>query len=136
MSHQDTDCHTASVPHHQALKQALDWLLHSVPLSDVNFRDECTWTPKNLIITAVLWAWSDERSLTERFFLARKVTMAMAPLFKVPATSYQAFLKMLKTWTVTLTVALVAAFRRRIQTDLSERFEIAGFAVFGVARSP
>jgi hypothetical protein len=132
MSHQDTDCHTASLPHHQALKQALDWLLQSVPLSDLHFRSECTWTPKNLIITAVLWAWSDERSLTERFFLARKVTMAMAPLIKLPATSYQAFLKMLKTWTVTLTVALVAAFRRRMQTDLAERFEIAGFAVFGV----
>ena len=132
MSHQDTGCHTASLPHHQALKQALDWLLHSMPLSDLNFRGECTWTPKTLIISAVLWAWSDERSLTERFFLARKVTMAMGPLIKLPATSYQAFLKMLKIWTVTLTVLLDAAFRRRMQTDLAERFEIVGFAVFGV----
>lgn len=132
MSHQDSDGHTASLPHHQALKQALDWLLHAVPLARVTFREECTWTPKDLIATAILWAWSDERSLTERFGLARKVAMAMAPLTKVPAKSYQAFLKRLKTWTPTLTVALVAAFRRRIQTALADRFEVGGFAVFGV----
>ena len=132
MSHQDTDCHTGSLPHHQALKQALDWLLHALPLSDVAFREECTWSPKDLVSTALLWAWSDEKTLTERFFLARKVTMAMSLLPKVPAKSYQAFLKMLKTWTVTLTIALVAAFRCRMQTDLAERFEVCGFAVFGV----
>jgi Transposase DDE domain len=132
MSHQDTDRHTDSRPHHQVLKQALDWLLTSARLSDVKFRGECTRTPKNLIITAILWAWSDERPLTERFFLARKVTMAMSLLPKVPATSYQAFLKMLKTWTVMLRVALVVAFRHRIQTDLAKRFKVHGFPVFGV----
>jgi hypothetical protein len=132
MSHQDSDGHTGSVPHHQALKQALDWLLQPAPLSDLTFREECTWTPKGLIFTAILWTWSDARALTERFALARKVTMTMAPLAKVPAKSYQAFLKMLKTWTVPLMIALVAAFHRRMQTDLAERFEVCGFAVFGV----
>jgi DDE family transposase len=132
MSHQDRDGHTASAPHHQALKQALDWLLSPARLSDVAFREECTWTPKALIFTAILWAWSGEKTLTERFSLARKVVIAMAILAGVPARSYQAFLKLLKTWTVALTVALVAAFRRRIQTDLAERFEVCGFPVFGV----
>ena len=132
MSHQDTDRHTGSLPHHQALKQALDWLLTSARLSDVKFRGECTWTPKDLLSTAILWAWSDERPLTERFFRARKVTMAMSALPRVPATSYQAFLKMLKTWTVALAVALVDAFQRRIRTDLAERFEVFGFPLFGV----
>jgi hypothetical protein len=132
MSHQDSDGHTASTPHHQDLKQALDWLLDAAPLARVTFREECTWTPKDLIGTAILWAWSDERSLTERFGLARKVAMAMAPLAKVPAKSYQAFLKRLKTWTVTLSIALVAAFRRRLQADLAERFDVDGFAVFGI----
>jgi hypothetical protein len=132
MPHQDTDGHTAPAPHHQALKQALDWLLPSAPLSDLTFRRDCTWTPKNLIVTALLWAWSDERSLTERFSLARKVLIAMSPPVTPPATSYQAFLKMLRTWTFALTAALVAAFRRRMQSDLAERFGVHGFAVFGV----
>lgn len=132
MSHQDTDGHTASLPHHQALKQALDWLWASARPSGVAFRKDCSWTPKTLIFAAILWAWSDEKTLTRRFALARKVVVAMAVLPAVPAKTYQAFLKMLNSWTVALAIALVAAFRHRIRTDLAERFEVCGFVVFGV----
>jgi hypothetical protein len=132
MSHQDTDGLTGSVVNHQALKQALDWLLASAKLSGLTFRGDCSWTSKALVFTAFLWAWSDEKTLTERFFLARKVVMAMAILTRAPATSYQAFLKMLKTWTAALSIALVVAFRQRMRTDLAERFKVCGFAVFGV----
>jgi hypothetical protein len=132
MSHQDRDRHTASAPHHQALKEALDWLLKPSQLAKLAFRQECTWTPKGLIFATMLWAWSDEKTLTERFALARKVVVAMAILPKRPATTYQAFLKMLNTWTATLLITLVAAFRRRLQTDLADRFNVAGYPVFGV----
>jgi len=132
MSHQDTDGNTASSPHHQALKQALDWLVKSAGRSDLVFREECTWTSKGLIFTAILWAWSDEKTLTDRFFLARKVVVAMEILARIPATSYEAFLKTLRTWTVALTSALVVAFRQRMQTDLADRFKVCGFQVFGV----
>ena len=132
MSHQDTDGLTVSTPHHQDLKRTLDWIFRSVELTDVTFRRDCTWTPKGLVFTAILWAWSDEKTLTERFFRVRKVVMAMAILFKIPAESYQAFVKMLTTWTSVLTIALVAAFRQRMQTDLAARFEVGGFPVFGV----
>jgi hypothetical protein len=132
MSHQDTDGNTASSPHHQALKQALDWLVKSAGRSDLVFREECTWTPRGLIFTALLWAWSDEKTLTDRFFLARKVVVAMEILARIPATSYEAFLKTLRTWTVALTSALVVAFRQRMQTDLADRFKVCGFQVFGV----
>jgi Transposase DDE domain len=132
MSHQDRDRHTASTPHHQALKQTLDWLLKPAQLSELAFRQECTWTPKGLIFAAMLWAWSDEKTLRERFALARKVVVAMAILPKQPATTYQAFLKILKTWTATLTSVILAAFRHRIQTDLADRFNVGGYPVFGV----
>src|SRR4051794_11267927 len=132
MSHQDTEGPTGSALHHQALNEALDWLLKPVLLSEIRFRKECTWTPKTLIFLAILWAWSDEKTLTERFFLARKVVLAMAILARTPASTYQAFLKMLRTWTVALTVALVAGFRQRIRADLGEPLLVCGFAVFGV----
>jgi hypothetical protein len=132
MSHQDSDGHTAPAPHHQALRQALDWLLHPARLTDVAFREDCTWTPKGLIFTAILWAWSDEKALTERFSLARKVVVAMGALPRPPATTYQAFLKMLRAWTVALTVVLHEAFRRRMRTDLADRFRVCGYTVFGV----
>jgi hypothetical protein len=132
MSHQDTVGHTSSTPHHQALKAALDWLLASASLSNLGFRQDCSWTPKGLIFAAVLWAWSDEKSLIRRFFLARKVVMAMGILNRIPAATYQAFLKILTTWTVALAMTLTDAFRQRMQSDLAARFEVGGFQVFGV----
>jgi Transposase DDE domain len=132
MSHQDTDGLTSSTPHHQALKAALDWLLVAARLSDLTFRGDCSWTPKGLIFMAILWAWSDEKSLTRRFSHARKVVMAIGILTRIPAATYQAFLKMVTTWTVALAITLTDAFRRRMQSDLGTRFKVCGFAVFGV----
>ena len=54
MSHQDTNGHNGSAPQHQALKQALDWLLSVAPLSTVRFREDCTWTPQALIFAAMV----------------------------------------------------------------------------------
>ena len=132
MSHQDQSGHTASSSHHQDLKQALDWLLSPATLSGIKFRNDCTWTPRSLIVTALLWAWSDETALTDRFFTARKIVVWMWGLTQKPASTYQAFLKMLKTWTVTLTLTLVTAFRRRMREDLEQRSLVCGFPVFGV----
>jgi Transposase DDE domain len=132
MSHQDSDVHTDSVAHHQALKRALDWLFAPVSLSDLAFREDCSWTPKGLIFMAILWAWSDEKSLTRRFSLARKVVMAMGILERIPAASYQAFMKLLRSWTVTLSMTLCDTFRRRMRSDLAARLEVCGFLVFGV----
>src|SRR5206468_12399809 len=63
---------------------------------------------------------------------ARKIVIAMGGLSRRPAKSYQAFLKMLKTWTAVLTRVLQTTFRQRMQTDLAERFTVQGFQVFGV----
>lgn len=132
MSHQDTDGLTAAPRQLQDLKRALDWLLAGADLSGVSFQQDCTWTPGALICAAILWAWSDEKALTKRFDLARKVVVRMKILPRPPAATYQAFLKMLSSWTGRLAVALFAAFRGRMRTDLAARFEVASFAVFGV----
>ncbi|GAC1346697.1 MAG: IS4-like element ISRba3 family transposase [Isosphaeraceae bacterium] len=132
MSHQDSICHTASKPHHQALRETLDWILRSADLLDLSFRQECRWNPPAFIFASILWAWSDEKTLTDRFTLARKVVAAMKFLPREPATTYQAFLKMLKTWTAAIMKRLVDAFRLRMRADLAQRFLVAGFPLFGV----
>jgi hypothetical protein len=80
----------------------------------------------------LLWAWSDETALTDRFVTARKIVVAMLHLTQKPASTYQAFLKMLKTWTVTLALVLVRAFRHHLRQDLQPRFLVGGFPVFGI----
>ena len=106
--------------------------MQSAALSGLAFRKGCTWTPRGLIFAALLWAWSDEEALTERFVHARKVVATMAILPGMPATTYQAFLKKLRTWTGAIASALVAAFRRRMAEDLADRFRVLGYPVFGV----
>src|SRR4051812_7604546 len=132
MSHQGQTVHTEPAPHHQDLKVVLHWLLAYTDFSDVAFRDTCTWTPRGLTAAALLWAWSGEAALTERFDSARKIAIRALGLGELTAQTYQAFLKMLRAWTATLAVALVVALRRRMRGDLADRFLVGGYAVFGV----
>jgi Transposase DDE domain len=132
MPHQDLTRPTASAYHHQDLKRVLDWLLDPADFSAARFRDLCTWTPRGLVAAALLWAWSDEATLTERFEAARKIAIRTLGLSTLTAQTYQAFLKLLRAWTATLALALEAALRRRVQGDLAERFEVDGYVVFGV----
>jgi hypothetical protein len=132
MSHQDPSVPTAPPAHHQDLKAVLDWLLAGADLSGARFRDLCTWTPRDLIGAALLWTWSGETALTERWTWARQIAIRALGLTAPPATTYQAFLKLLRAWTAVLAAALVAALRHRMRQDLAGRFLVDGYAIFGV----
>lgn len=132
MPHQDHHRATAPAAHHQDLKAVLDWLTADADFAAVRFRGSCTWSPRGLACTALLWAWSDEPTLVDRFVAARKIALVSLGLDEVTAASYQAFTKLLRAWTAALVMALVVALRRRMREDLAERFAVAGFAAFGV----
>src|SRR4051794_38390452 len=96
MPHQDPTFPTGPRPHHQDLKRVLDWLTDPADFAGVRFRATCTWDPRGLTCAALLWAWSDQAALTERFAAARQVAVAALGLGTATATTYQAFLKMLR----------------------------------------
>ena len=75
-----------------------------------------------LACAALLWAWSDEATLLDRFAAARQVATAALGLEAQAAATYQAFLKLLRAWTAALVPALADALRRRMRHDLAERF--------------
>ncbi len=132
MSHQDTDRLNASTPRHQDLARVLNALLEPVRWKALAFRPDCTWTPLALAAAALLWAWSDESTLVDRFVQARHLVAGLTTRRRPPATTYQAFLKMLRRWTGVLTLRLIDAFRLRMRTDLAARFLIHGFCLFAV----
>ncbi len=132
MPHQDTTCPTPTAPNHQDLKAVLDALFRHADLDGIGFRGLCTWTPQSLIVTALLWSWSDESTLTKRFAKARKIAILTLGLTALMAATYQAFLKRLRRWTAVLAVAVVSALRQRLQQELPERYTIHGYVVFGV----
>lgn len=132
MPHQDHTFATAPAAHHQDLKAVLDWLTADADFAAARFRGSCTWSPRSLTCTALLWAWSAETTLIERFTAARKIALVSLGLDALTAATYQAFLKLLRAWTAALVMALVVVLRRRMREDLGERFTVAGFAAFGV----
>ena len=132
MPHQDQHRPTAPALHHQDLGLVLGWLAAHADFSAVRLRGPCTWSPRGLACAALLWAWSDEATLVGRFQAARQVARLALGLGAEPATTYQAFLKLLRARTVALAAVLTLAFRRRMRDDLADRFRVAGFAAFAV----
>jgi hypothetical protein len=132
MPHQDLSRRTEPHAHHQDLRRALDWLLAPADFAAARFRDTCTWDPHGLTAAALLWAWSDEATLTERFDAARKIALRGFGLDDRTAATYQAFLKLLRAWTVVLAAAVIAALRRGMRERLADRFHVGGYVVFGV----
>jgi hypothetical protein len=131
MSHQDQGRCNGSVFHFQALKAAIGWLWNDVDFSDLKLRDDCTWSVPALATAALLWSWSDELTLGDRFRKARQIACKSLGIRRAPATSYQAFLKLLNKWTPRLVELLRHAFRRRMKRHFPRRLRIAGFFAFG-----
>jgi IS4 transposase len=129
--HQDKD--GCSVVYNvEYLKQALHWLLGPVDWSSIIFRDDCTWQPLQLAVVALLWAWSDEPTLGDRFFAARRIADQLYRPQREFATSYQAFGKMLVRWAEKLVRLVQRALQQRMQSALPEHWCVFGLILFGV----
>jgi hypothetical protein len=108
------------------------WLLAGVSLAEVALRADCTWTPQGLAFAAMLWAWSDEKTLGERFQIARRITRSLNQDQPAPAGSYQAFIKLLCKWTDAFVELLSVAFRQRMPELLGAVWRVEGWVVFAV----
>lgn len=130
MAHQDQGRAPQRGTHGYDLSQALRWLLANVSFASITWRRDCSWTPQLLIQAAILWAWSDEKTLTHRFQAVRKIIMHCFPEQSEPAGSYQAFIKLLRKWTDPLLKVLRPAFRQKMQASLASVWTVAGWVVF------
>jgi IS4 transposase len=118
--------------HTDDLFQVFRRLTAQVDWSAIGLRADCTWTAQLLAFAGLLWVWSDEQTLTERFYLARKVIAGLLGEQEQPAASYQAFCKLLRKWTDPLRDLLSAAFRAYQQRAMSEVWRVRGWVVFAV----
>jgi len=130
MAHQDRGLVVERCWNAHDLHKALGRLLTGVSLSGIVFRLDCTWTPQTLVFAGLLWAWSDEKTLLERFATSRKIIKILFGEQAEPATSYQAFVKLLRKWTAPLMLILQVAFRSRMIAALAGVWKIEGWEVF------
>lgn len=129
MRHQDHVRKIGERTHAEDLLCALQWVTAHINWSSITWRAECTWTPRWLVYAALLWAWSDEKTLTDRFRIARKIICHLLGEQDQPAGSYQAFTKLLCKWTGPLLALLVEAFRQRARS-LEQTWLVLGWLVF------
>jgi hypothetical protein len=127
MAHQDQGRQGAARIGADELFQVLRWLTTNIDWRSIALRKDCTWTAWKLACTAILWAWSDEKTLVERFVTARKIIWWGKPQQDEPATSYQAFTKLLRKWTGPLVELLTQAFRAKMQQSLEQFWTVAGW---------
>jgi len=128
MSHQDSKVSFRA----DCLKQALGWLVAGIPWTRVKFRDDCSYTPRLVACTAMLWAWSDEPTLIDRFRTVRSITQFLFLPQQELARSYQAFIKLLRRWTPSLIELLQTNWRRRMESALADAWTVNGWLMFGV----
>ena len=133
MSHQDRDGHTAAGFNFQALQAALQWLLPSLDALSIKFRMDCSWSVRGLLSTSILWSWSDEDTITGRFSSARRICIkilgqsAGGQTRKVPACTYQAFMKMLRKWTAHFVLEVSSLLRKRMVQTFGSQLNMDGY---------
>jgi hypothetical protein len=86
--------------HGDLLRKALTWVFNDRMFADVQLHGNIKWTPKQLVILAVLWVWSDKRTLSRSFVHARRLSLVM--FGSVGVTTFQGLTGALKKWSVKL----------------------------------
>jgi hypothetical protein len=82
------------------LRRALQWFANEDSFQDLPIHGNVGWMPFQLIRLAVLWAWSDCKTLTEAFKDARQLEVQ---LFNMPAVnSFQGLMGALQKYTAPL----------------------------------
>lgn len=131
MSHQDL--HARGVRTNSAdLRRALQWLISGVDWTHLKLRGDCSWSCQSLAWVALCWAWSAEVNLTARFDCAQRLVRSFFDQSAQRATSYQAFMKLLRRWTDPLIDALRTGFRKRMASLHEDGWTTAGYIAFAV----
>ncbi len=130
MSHQDRKSPHQIVVNHQVLREVIAWLFPPASFAGMHVRQGSKWKPRMLAAAALFWATSDRSTLGERFDHARKIIRKIFHRQPAPGKSCQGFLKMLRRWNQELLVVVIGLLRARMEQELQEQFQVAGFTVF------
>ena len=130
MSHQDRKSRRQLVVNHQVLGEVIAWLLPPALFAGMHVRKGSKWKPRMLAAAALFWASSDRSTLGDRFHDARKIIKKVFHWQPAPGATYQGFLKVLRRWHQELLVAVIGALRARMEQELQEQYQVAGFTVF------
>jgi len=67
----------AGVTHADCLRQALEWFTRNNSFANLSLHGNVGWTAVQLVTLAVLWVWSEQRTLTGAFTHASRLSQEM-----------------------------------------------------------
>ena len=115
------------------LKLAMEFLLRDTNWGTINWRTDCTWgSPRLLTIVALLWVWSDEKLVADRFSTARRIALTMYPQSPKVAESFQGFMKLLKHWSTVIASELKSALQKRMLEQFPDSMKIGKFNIMAI----
>jgi hypothetical protein len=129
MSHRDKECRIGSETYAQELVAAAGELLSEVDWNDIQFRKDCRWSARGLVIAALVWAWSSKTTLTDRFDQSLRIVRGLGRRIAPAKSSYQAFIDLLVRWTAKLRKCLAGAYQSLMERKFPKQFRLAGFIV-------
>lgn len=106
-------CVQASVTPVDGLRQALEWFTQDLSLAKLVLHGNVGWQPGQLIALAVLWVWSDQRTLTGAF--AQACGLAQQMFGEVAVTTYQGLTGALRAHGRELLALFEVAWHRKME---------------------
>ncbi len=104
------------------LKRAVKWIVTKNSFANVRLHGNTKWVPQNLVMLAVLFAWSDSQRMTDSF---DKATKLLQKLFDVLAiATFQGMVRALVTYGPQLIPCLWARLQFLMEQVAPEHFRI------------
>ena len=97
----------------EMLKAAVSWIVDARVFNDLRKHGNTSWAAADLIVLAVLWVWSDKKTLSGAFDEAHHWSVKV--LGDAAVSSYQGMIKALVTWTQTLLPLLSSQLKNLMQ---------------------
>lgn len=104
---------TPTPPDGEVLRRAVDWAIDAKIFANWKPHGNTSWLPLDLILLAVVWAWSPHSTLTGAFLEAHAWSFGV--LGRVAVGTYQGFIKSLVSATAELLPAIAQQLHRVMQ---------------------
>lgn len=116
------DSRTALAVNGNALRAAVGGLIDDGMFSDLKRHGNTKWRFAELVLLAVVWVWSNDRTLTGAWAEARRWSMDV--LGRVAVGSYPGFIGALATWTAELLPLLFDSLHESMEKDGGKHWRI------------
>ena len=116
--------------HGDLLSKALTWVFNDRMFADVQLHGNIKWRPKQLVILAVLWVWSDKNTLSRAFVHARRLSLVM--FGDVALTTFQGLTGALKKWSIKLLPRTQKRMQQLMEEVGGEHWRIGLWVVLAV----